>query len=59
MEPGFKRENVYKVKQDVGRVGKKKTVSTSYIPLFSLLNPAGLPFLFFCQKKKKKKSYFF
>lgn len=49
---GLKRENVYKVEQDVGRVGGK-TVSTSYIPFFSLLNPAGLPFLFFCQKKNR------
>lgn len=50
MEPGFKRENVYKVEQDVGRVGEK-TYPRVTSPLFSLLNPAGLPFLFFCQKK--------
>lgn len=54
MEPGFKRENVYKVKQDVGRVGGKKPYPRVTSPFFSLLNPAGLPFLFFCQKKKKK-----
>lgn len=53
MELGFKRENVYKVEQDVGRVGEKKRIHELHPPLFSLLNNAGLPFLFFCQKKKK------
>lgn len=48
----FKRENVYKVEQDVGRVGKK-TYPRVTSPFFFLLNPAGFPFLFFCQKKKK------
>lgn len=51
MEPGFKRENVYKVEQDVRGVRKKKTYPRVTSPFFSLQNPAGLPFLFFCQKK--------
>lgn len=53
MEPGFKRENVYKVEQDVGRVGrKKKNVSTSYIPLFFLAEPRRSSFPFLLPKKK-------
>lgn len=51
--PGLKRENVYKVEQDVGRVGGK-TVSTSYIPLFFLAEPRRSSFPFLLPKKKKK-----
>lgn len=54
MEPGFKRENVYKVEQDVGRVGGKKNVSTSYIPPFFLAEPRRSSFSFLLPKKKKK-----
>lgn len=53
MEPGFKRENVYKVEQDVGRVGGKKNVSTSYIPPFFLAEPRRSSFSFLLPKKKK------
>lgn len=56
MEPWFKRENVYKVEQDRG-VGKKKNVSTSYIPLFFLAEPRRSSFSFLLPKKKKM--YFF
>lgn len=49
---GLKRENVYKVEQDVGRVGGK-TVSTSYIPLFFLAEPRRSSFPFLLPKKKK------
>lgn len=58
MEPGFKRENVYKVEQDVGRVGrKKKNVSTSYIPLFFLAEPRRSSFPFLLPKKKNRISF--
>lgn len=58
LELGFKKRKCLQSRTRRFR-GGKKNVSTSYIPLFSLQSPAGLPLLFFCQGKKKSYIYIF
>lgn len=52
MEPGFKKRKCLQSRTRCWKGGGKKPYPRVTSPLFSLLNPAGLPFLFFCQKKK-------
>lgn len=54
---GLKKENVYKVEQDVGGV-EKKCIHELHPPFFPLQNLTGLPFLFFCQRRKKNRISF-
>lgn len=54
MEPGFKKRKCLQSRTRCWKGGGKNRIHELHPPLFSLLNPAGLPFLFFCQKKKKK-----
>lgn len=57
MEPGFKRENVYKVEQDVGRVGrKKKRIHELHPPFFPCRTPPI--FLSFSSAEKKNRISF-
>lgn len=52
MEPGFKKRKCLQSRTRCWKGGGKNRIHELHPPLFSLLNPAGLPFLFFCQKKK-------
>lgn len=54
----FKRENVYKVEQDVGRVEKKKRIHELHPPFFFLAEPRRSSFPFLLPKKKKNRISF-